>query len=183
MEENKKYSKEDAYQTLDFVNSWISNVDAKASFGLAFVAVLAGFIFYNIGETPTPIQEFLEELKNCTFSILVLIRAVLVVVLYISCLVSIIMFFAALFGRIKSPTGTSERLSLIFFGTIAQYSLNDYKCKALDMDENAIEDDLLEQIYINSKICKQKFEYYNQGIYALVVATILCFVCITFNLI
>ena len=42
-----KYSKEDAYQTIDLINSWINNVDTKTSFALAYAAVLMGFAFAN----------------------------------------------------------------------------------------------------------------------------------------
>ena len=39
----EKYSKEDAYRTLDMVNMWIGNVDSKISYSLTFMGVLLGF--------------------------------------------------------------------------------------------------------------------------------------------
>lgn len=180
MEDDKKYGKDDAYQTLELINSWINNVDTKSSFGLAFIAALVGFIFYNIGKTPLPIQEALELVQTCTFSMIVFVQAIMIVALYISCLVSILMFLIALFGRAKN---TSGKLSIMFFGTISQFSLNDYKAKTLNMNSRDITKDLVEQIYVNSKICTKKFKYYNWGMYALAVSTLLCFVCISFNLI
>lgn len=180
MEDNKKFSKEDAYQTLELINSWINNVDTKSSFGLAFIAALIGFIFYNIGKTPPPIQESIELVQSCKFSAIVFIQAALIVTLYVSCLISILMFLIALLGRTKSISG---KLSVMFFGTISQYSLNDYKAKILNMDSRDISKDLVEQIYINSTICAKKFKYYNWGMYALSVSTLLCFGCISFNLI
>lgn len=180
MEDDKKYSKEDAYQTLELINSWINNVDTKSSFGLAFIAALIGFVFYNIGKTPLPIQKFLELVRAHTFSMIIFIQAALIVALYTSCLASILMFLAALLGRTKN---TSGKQSIMFFGTISQYSLNDYKAKTLNMNNRDISKDLVEQVYTNSKICTQKFKYYNWGMYALVVSALLCFICICFNLI
>ena len=43
--EDNKYSREDAYQSLEMVNSWINNVDSKISYILAFIGVIIGFVF------------------------------------------------------------------------------------------------------------------------------------------
>ena len=43
--DSNKFSKEDAYRVLELTNSWISNVDTKASLGLAFVVGLLSIIF------------------------------------------------------------------------------------------------------------------------------------------
>lgn len=39
------FEKEDAYRSLEMVNTWISNLDTKVSFALALVGVLTGVIF------------------------------------------------------------------------------------------------------------------------------------------
>ena len=39
------YEKEDAYKTLEIINSWINAMDTKASFLLAYIAVIMGFVF------------------------------------------------------------------------------------------------------------------------------------------
>ena len=56
-----KFTKVDAYNTLNLINSWINNVDAKTSFALAFTAVLFGFIF--IKGTPIMIFDILNSEK------------------------------------------------------------------------------------------------------------------------
>lgn len=43
MHEQKSYSREDAYKTLEIINGWIGNMDAKISFAIAFVGVLIGY--------------------------------------------------------------------------------------------------------------------------------------------
>ena len=39
------YTKEDAYKTLEIINSWICNIDTKVSFSLALIGVLITLIF------------------------------------------------------------------------------------------------------------------------------------------
>ena len=62
--ENNKYSREDAYQSLEMVNSWINNVDNKISYALAFIGVLIGFVF--IQDTPKTIENISQADEfNC----------------------------------------------------------------------------------------------------------------------
>lgn len=177
MASDSKFSKDDAYQTLELINSWINNVDTKVSFALAYVVVLIGFVFYNAGTVPVAIQSFLDANKKYDDIIL---GAFLVVSLYGSSLISIIMFFIAMLGRTKN---SSDRASVLFFGAIASMKLNDYKSKIMNMNDKDIEKDLLEQIHTNSTICVKKFRFYNLGICFLITATVLCFVCMVFQLI
>ena len=41
-QENRAFKKEDAYETLGIINTWIGNMDTKVSFALA----LAGVVFF-----------------------------------------------------------------------------------------------------------------------------------------
>ena len=43
--EYKAYKKEDAYETLGIINTWIGNMDTKVSFALTLAGVLIGVIF------------------------------------------------------------------------------------------------------------------------------------------
>ena len=38
------FEKEDAYKSLEITNSWIGNLDTKASFLLAYLSVVMGFV-------------------------------------------------------------------------------------------------------------------------------------------
>ena len=38
------FEKEDAYKSLELTNSWIGNIDTKASFLLAYLSVIMGFV-------------------------------------------------------------------------------------------------------------------------------------------
>ena len=39
------YTKDDAYHSLEMINTWINNMDTKVSFALALTGVLIGIIF------------------------------------------------------------------------------------------------------------------------------------------
>lgn len=59
--EYKAYKKEDAYETLGIINTWIGNMDTKVSFALTLAGVLIGagkiHISIKVGIYDTPIQE------------------------------------------------------------------------------------------------------------------------------
>lgn len=38
------YTKDDSYKTLQTINTWISNIDTKVSFTLAFIGVISTLI-------------------------------------------------------------------------------------------------------------------------------------------
>ena len=112
--DTNKYSKEDAYKALDLTNSWIGNVDTKASLGLAFIVALLAIIFYNAGTMPVAFQNLSTAIKEQTVSCCTIMGTLLVAVLYLTCLVSIVMFFLAIRGRIKTnvtknPCSSSEQ--------------------------------------------------------------------------
>ena len=175
-----KYSKEDAYRTLELTNSWVGNADTKTSLGLAFIVALLAIIFYNAGAQPIAFQNLTIALKEQTVSCCVIFNTLLVVLLYLTCLSSIVMFFLAIRGRIKSNT---TKKSMFFFGTIASLPLNDFKSKTMDMNDIALTKDILEQVHINSRICTTKFKFYNIGLWLLLLSAILFFICMGLNLI
>lgn len=170
-----KYSKEDAYQTIDLINSWINNVDTKTSFALAYVAVLMGFAFANGTSTV-----FQEAKNTCPLTCGIIFKLILVLMLYGASVGAIINLFMAVIARVKNDSG---KKSMMFFGSISQMSINDYKAKILNMDEKDIIKDLLEQIHTNSRICMKKIKRYNKGIVYLIIATIICFVSVAFGII
>lgn len=180
MNSDNKYSKEDAYRSLEFTNSWIGNVDTKASFGLAFIIALLAVIFYNAGSIPAVFQKLSTEMKEQTVSCCTIIGTLLVAMLYLTCLSSIILFFLAIRGRIKTK---STKKSMFFFGAIAALPLNDFKAKTMDMHDKELTKDILEQVHTNSRICTVKFKFYNTGLWLLLSSTILFFICMVFNLI
>lgn len=169
----EKYSKEDAYYTLNLINSWINNIDAKTSFALAFVVVLVGFILEK-----NPMEFFCENLPVEEVSVDILLKLFLVSALYITSFGAAIFFFLAIVARTKNASG---KKSMMFFGTIAAMELNDYKARTLNMDEKNLVKDLLEQIHTNAVICDKKMKYYNIGMRFLLGTTVLGGVMSIFN--
>ncbi len=170
-----KYNKEDAYQTIALINSWINNVDAKTSFALAYVTALMGFAFTD------GIPDVFTELKDAsvwTFSLG--LKLMVVSALYITSIGAILNLFMAIFARVKNDSG---KKSMMFFGTIAEMNLNEYKAKTMNMDDKDITKDLLEQVHTNSRICTQKINRYNKGIKCLIIATAICFIIVAFGII
>ena len=106
-----KYSKDDAYQTLGLINSWINNVDTKASFALAFQAVVIGFCFNN--GWPSAIDKIVNTLpKDRTF--LDWICAIAVVLFIVGSTLSALFLLLTLVAKTKNTTG---KKSVMFFGT------------------------------------------------------------------
>lgn len=186
--DNEKYSKDDAYYILELINSWINNVDAKTSFALAYVTVLVGFIFVN--GSPAVFQEIMkiEKVTGC-----MVLKAIIVVLLYLTSFLSIVFMFLALKAQtekigwwesiLKKNANVSSSKSVVFFGTIASNSFSNFKSKTMNMDNKEIIEEVLEQIHTNSKICKKKMKFYNIGIFWLFIATAFCFVSVLLNII
>lgn len=171
------YTKEDAYKTLEIINTWISNMDSKVSFALTLIGVLSTLIFSS--GLPIAFKRVSEVSKLGELSGGEIIGAVLVIVLYISSFVSIILFMLAITARVKNENNNQ---SIFFFGSIASMGLSEYKEKIKETSEDNIVEDLQEQIYTNSKICSQKVKFYNIGNKFLLLTITLWFVCISFRL-
>ena len=174
IKENRAFKKEDAYETLGIINTWIGNMDTKVSFALALAGVLIGVIFEK--GIPNAFERITEVSKLAELSGGEIIAAILVALLYLSSFISMLSIIA----RVKNLNNAS---SAFFFGSIGNMTLENYKNAVKDMDEKEIVDDLEEQIHTNSKICSLKAKWYNKGIKFLLVTVILWFVCMIFQLI
>lgn len=89
---------------------------------------------------------------------------------------------SVLVPRLKSfaseISGTRSN-SFYYFGSIANNDYDSFKQKILNESEDDEIEDLLSQIYINSKICDVKFRFYKTGIiysFSGIVALILLYV-------
>lgn len=175
---NVAFTKEDAYRSLEMINTWTSNIDTKVSFALALAGVLIGMIF---GEgLPTALQRICEVSKLAELSGGEVIASILVCLLYIVSFLSIVSFMLAIIARVKNLNNAP---SIFFFGSVGKMSLQNYTDKVGKMTEEQIIKDLEEQIHTNSRICSQKAKWYNVGIKFLVVTIILWFICMVFRLI
>lgn len=172
------FEKEDAYRSLEMINTWISNLDTKVSFALALVGVLIGVIFSE--GLPNAFQRISEVSKLAELNGGEIIAALLVGVLYLTSFCSVYNFMMAIIARIKNENNAP---SIFFFGSIGAMGLQNYKDKVNHLTETQLLEDLEEQIHTNSKICSKKAKWYNKGIKLLVSTIILWFICMTFQLI
>ena len=171
------YTKEDAYKTLETINTWISNMDTKVSFALALIGVISTLIFNS--KLPSAFKRVSEVSKLGELSGGEIIGAILVVALYILSFISIICFMLAITARVKNENNNQ---SIFFFGSISIMSLSEYKEKINGMNVNRIVEDLQEQIHTNSKICSRKVKFYNMGNKTLLLTIIVWFICMSFRL-
>ena len=153
------FKKDDAYQTLSMINTWIGNIDTKISFALALAGVLIGMIFS--GGLPNAFQRITQVSKLSELNGGEIFAVLLVGLLYCASFLSIVSFMWAIIARVKNLNNAS---SLFFFGSIGAMELQNYRDKANQITEQDLIDDLEEQIHTNSRICNQKAKWYNNGI-------------------
>lgn len=178
MQENRAFKKDDAYETLGIINTWMENMYTKVSFALALAGVLIGVIFEK--GMPNAFERITALSKLAELSGGQIIAAILVVLLYLLSFVSILCFMLSIIARVKNLNNAP---SIFFFGSIGNMTLENYKSIVKNMDEKEIMDDLKEQIHTNSKICSLKAKWYNKGIKFLLSTVILWFICMIFQLI
>lgn len=160
-------NKDEEYQNLERVNSWINNVDTKISYMLAFIGIIATIIFTNDNVIKT-IKVYMDNILNFTIKDIKNLISLLLLVLtgamiiYIS--KSIYYLLKASIATIKSDIKSQDN-SILFFGSIAKnQNFEEFKEKIKNSDEKKIEEDIIMQIYNNSIICNKKFENYNKAI-------------------
>jgi len=169
-----KYTKEDAYKNLEFINSWINNSDTKASIVLGLIGIILTIIFSNSSLINKCVQLMNEFTKKIQFSD----------ILYIAFLLSAItLFLLGLYKLIKVLIPTlkikhkAQTKSFLYFGDIATYSGSfEFKEELKKAKENEIFDDILNQLYINSTICNNKFNNFTVGLKCSLIGLILFFI-------
>lgn len=176
--QDKVFDKEDAYETLGIINTWIGNIDTKVSFSLALSGALIGVIFDK--GMPHVFKRIAEVSNLKVLSGGDLISAILVILLYLSSFISILCFMLSIIARVNNP---SNAPSVFFFGSIGNMTLANYKKSVKAMNNQDIIDDLEEQIHTNSLLCSLKAKWYNKGMKCLLAAVVLWFICMIFQLI
>lgn len=170
MEDKRIFSKEDSYKNLERVNYWISNCDSKISFMLAFIGALLTISLTS--------SLFTDSLKILIFNIKAIsfysFRSLIVCFMSLSLISSLYFiiqavnnFIYGLRAKVDSKLFTKSQLvtdSNLFFGSISQKSFIDYESRLWRLSEEEILKDIDSQTYINSKICTEKFAFYNTGL-------------------
>lgn len=157
MKDNVSITKNDAENTLKDIHGWIKSSDTKFSILLGVVAVLFSLT--------TEIFKILPYAAENTFSVKVFFAVLFWVVYVLSSLSTLIICLSGLFSRMKTP----KTNSMLYFGSIANQELNEYKFNVLATTEEEKLDDLLNQIHINSRIAEKKMKLFNCAIVSAVI--------------
>lgn len=159
-----------ALSILENVKFWLSNGDAKVSFIISFTGVFLGFIFASDSINDS-IQSYINTLKDIGKQEIKMIFTIVMLLLFLTAivLISISVYFLlqALLARINPDTYKQpglETKSKIFWGTIATNDFATFKQSFENDNAEKSLNDIQSQAYINSVICKKKFDNYNKGI-------------------
>ena len=152
---NEKY-----YKQLDKVDYWIANADTKASFILAFAGVLGGFLLNEKANVQKDEFEIIALLQSSYILFILTLTSLIVTVIF-----SLLVLSARTHG---------DKQTLFFWGDVSKYSHWSYFQRAKHREDNdSLEEDLIYQIYINSKICTIKFKRYRISLRFLLISLVL----------
>lgn len=178
---NKKYvrsiNNEDykvSEKTLDRINEWINNSDNKAISVLGFSGVIFT-IFFTTNAIYPLIKLFTMALENTAFlEMMYLIILVISVFCALIILLGIYHLILSIFAHVNINEFDEEGIitnSLIFFGSISKLDFDKFKHRFNELNSNNIQEELISQIYINSKIASNKFRHYNKGLRNLILGS------------
>ncbi|MCC2414303.1 MULTISPECIES: Pycsar system effector family protein [Bacillus cereus group] len=168
MDSNKKEKLQNT--TLDRINFWIGNGDAKVSFVVSFTGIFLGFIFAS-DSISTSVKNYIKSLGAMKLQDVKILLSALSLILFVVSIFfimrAIYYFLMALQAQIKPSEYQQSNLetkSLLFWQTISQLDYATYKQKLNTVQDQALENDLDSQVYINSIITTRKFDMYNKGL-------------------
>ena len=150
---------EEAKVSLERINSWINSCDSKAGTVLALVGVIWTIIFTNDGilTMKNLINQLFPPKSFCMILYLLFLSSTLLGMIY-----GVIYLINVLIAKIDVTVFAEQGIqtsSVLFFGSISnKNSYLDFKREILNLNKQAYLNDLLSQIYINSKIAQKKYE-------------------------
>lgn len=130
---------------------FIKTCENKVSIILSIFGVILTLIF-----TSDNVKHIYGEVKD---SVCLIIFAVLIMAYLAYGLGTLV---RVLFAKSKRPEGLPE--SRIFFNDIANDKYDNFSETIKNYSDDDLQDDLIAQIYANSKICQKKFKNYNYGL-------------------
>lgn len=169
---------------IERVQNLIVNCDQKSSITLATIGVLisiflsTGAVINKIITLPNKIILFVNnraylQLIAYSISLFILIAALILIGASLFCLLK----------SIKSKIDISDYSDAIcsnnhktFFGSINAITYNTFKEERLRTTNNERIEELISQLYINSKICNSKFNSYNNGLNLFIYGLLLIYI-------
>lgn len=132
------------------INQWINNADGKLNI---FIGVQLGIVGLLIKDFYSWYRVALLGMR--TLEVLVSILGISLV------LFSIYHSLRGIFPNLRSR---GEKGELVYFGSIIRHSLSEYRKIVDGASEAQYKSDLVEQVYTNSHIAKDKFSSYKKSV-------------------
>lgn len=165
--------------SLDLVNIWINNADTKVSISCGVFSVIIAVIVF----TAENILENTLEQINCIIYSWFHIVGIITVIAFMASIffhlwaINPLFFSESKFTKKKSSKKTEKPPFSIFYDEIRLFdNPDDYIKAAKDISEEVFTDEILKEVYFNSKICSQKMRRFKTGI-------ILAFITIALSLV
>lgn len=160
------YSIDYLQSTLDRIIGFVNSCDVKASIVLGIFGIVVGGL----------LSDSILSIILCNLNIAIgsdgLVAFFFLVLFALSSL-SILTGLFSLICAISAKIKLSKKDSKIYFVDIAKNATEEaYKKKLVPLKEGDVNDDLISQIYINSKICTRKYKRYNFGLIILVIGVV-----------
>lgn len=161
----EKISHEELSEILNRIIGWIGNCDTKASTILGISGVVASiFLATDYVDKMVLIYKYMID----NFSAFSLIYLTCNLLSTGSCILGCAFLVGVLIGRANIGEYAAKGIqvdSLIFFASIAQNAdFETYKEKLRKCSREEVDNDMISQIYICSKICSTKFHFYKIGL-------------------
>lgn len=152
-------------EQLDRLLDWIKSCDTKSSIVLAVIGIFLSI--FTSQHSLNMLNEILNlSVKNLNFSNFLYLLAFLIswslFLFGAYCLIRVLIPRLRKFA--KDDDETTHKDSIYYFEGISHNTFLEYKHKVFNRDTQDDLNDLLSQIFINSKICTQKYTYYSKGI-------------------
>lgn len=158
MEDRPRISNEILEKNLERIVGFVANCDSKVSYLLSAVGIIFTILFT---VKPMNLTSLKLALGSDETNVVLGFSVSTVILSSFYILQGIYQLSQALTARTKIHSGNSS--SMIFFGAIsAQAGSHDY-LQSIEKNDYSYREDLACQIYVNSKICTEKFEKYNKG--------------------
>lgn len=151
--------KEDLYKTLDRNIIWINHADQKAAIIFASMSFLFGGSVF--------LSDINSRIKGFDYNTFFEIFYVVIAILYgLSFLLTIVYCYFVLTSRLKNNRNDSS----IYFSNIALFEQEFFSERMNNLKNSDVVSDLIEQVYITSKIASKKYKYLNVS-YVFIIIT------------
>lgn len=148
------------YKNLERAIQWVSNADTKASLILAFNGGLFAHLMTKVSEIKS-----LLTAQGLRINLAILLTISGLFLLFF--ILSIVNCLKVIRPRIKENIP-----SMFYFGTIQGLSLDIFKRKMKDLDEDGIAEELLNQTHIVSTVAYQKFTAIRKALNDLIMSLV-----------